>query len=84
MYARLPADEEKKTFADDTTLLRYLNWEMGAPSCLKLESALFKAIQNTSEWEELRVAALLSVVWHQPGWREALFDFNYLTEVRGI
>ena len=59
MYNRLPADERKKSFADDTTLLRYLNWEMSAPSCLKLESALFKAIQNTSEWESATVQAFI-------------------------
>jgi hypothetical protein len=74
MYNRLPADERKKSFTDDTTLLRYLNWEMSAPSCLKLESALFKAIQTTSEWDELRVAALLSVVQHQSGWQKALLN----------
>ncbi|KAH8745802.1 hypothetical protein F5883DRAFT_622864 [Diaporthe sp. PMI_573] len=74
MYDRLPADERKKSFTDDTTLLRYLNWEMSAPSCLKLESALFKAIQTTSEWDELRVAALLSVVQHQSGWQKALLN----------
>jgi hypothetical protein len=39
-----------------------------------LASALFKAIQNTSEWDELRVAALLSVVLRQSDWQKALFD----------
>lgn len=43
---------------DDNTLKQYLNWEMDAPNCLKLEMALFKVAESKTEWQKLRMDGL--------------------------
>ena len=72
MYARLSTKEGMDNLAGGTPLERYLVWEMGPPSCLKLEAALFKAVQKTSEWEELRVATLLNTIQNKSEWVNAV------------
>lgn len=67
-----PTRERKEGFADGTVLRRYLNWDMDAPSCLKLEATLWRAIQNTSECNTLHLTALLMIVRSEAGWLEAL------------
>jgi hypothetical protein len=69
MSARLPVGERRNGLTDPTLLRRYLIWEMDPPSCFELEATLFKAVQITPEWEELRAASLLRLISKKSKWR---------------
>lgn len=67
MRRRLPVRKGE----DDDTLRRYLIWEASTPSCVKLEAALFKALRNLPQWEEMRLSALRKNL-EGPKWTKAV------------
>ncbi|KAF4461402.1 hypothetical protein FALBO_11804 [Fusarium albosuccineum] len=53
---------------DDSTLKDYINWELNPPSCLELESALFKVVGSTPGWNNLRRDAVLRELQEKNQW----------------